>query len=185
MRRWPGSCTMGAMRIITLDQSGLQARRDELGALLRDAVEHGASLGFMLPLPEAEVRDYWTGVAAQVAAGSKVVLIAEDAGGALVGSAQLGLEGRANGLHRAEVQKVMVRHAARGRGLGAALMRRLEEEARERGRSLLFLDTSVGRSGAVEFYARLGYAHCGGIPDYARDPDGAFAANAIFYKRLG
>jgi GNAT superfamily N-acetyltransferase len=147
-------------------------------------VEHGASMGFMLPLPEAEVRSYWRGVGEQVAAGSKVLLVAEDADGAIVGSAQLGLEMRANGLHRAEVQKVMVRQAARGRGIGAELMRRVEDEARARGRWLLFLDTSVGRSGAVEFYARLGYVPCGGIPDYARDPDGPFAANAIFYKRL-
>jgi GNAT superfamily N-acetyltransferase len=108
-----------------------------------------------------------------------------DDGGRIVGSAQLGLELRANGRHRAEVQKVMVRHAARGRGIGAALMRRIEDEARTRGRTLLFLDTSVGRSGAVEFYTRLGYTPCGGIPDYARDPDGPLAANAIFYKRLG
>jgi len=78
----------------------------------------------------------------------------------------------------------MVRHDARGCGLGAAIMRALEAEARRAQRSLLFLDTSVGAGGAVRFYAKLGYTLAGGIPDYARDPDGAFAANAIFYKRL-
>ena len=170
--------------IIELKREDVFARLDELSALLRDAVEHGASMGFMLPLPGAEVRDYWNGVAAQIAAGGKVALAALDAAGRVVGSAQLGLELRANGRHRAEVQKVMVLHAARGRGIGAALMGRIEEEARSRGRTLLFLDTSVGRSGAVEFYTRLGYTLCGGIPDYARDPDGPLAANAIFYKRL-
>jgi acetyltransferase len=174
----------GSMEIVTLNAPALRERLGELAPLLRDAVEHGASMGFMLPLAEAEVVDYWNGVAAQVAQGSKVVLAAIDSAGRMVGSAQLGLELRANGTHRAEVQKVMVLHAARGRGVGAALMRRLEDEARARGRSLLFLDTSVGRSGAVEFYTRLGYTRCGGIPDYARDPDGPFAANAIFYKRL-
>jgi acetyltransferase len=172
------------MKIVALGAEDIAVRLDELSALLRDAVEHGASMGFMLPLPETELRDYWKNVAAQIAAGAKVALVAVEADGSVVGSAQLGLELRANGLHRAEVQKVMVRHAARGRGLGAALMRRIEEEARLRSRTLLFLDTSVGRGGAVEFYTRLGYVRCGGIPDYARDPDGPFAANAIFYKRL-
>ena len=172
------------MRIHSLTDSEILAQLAALGALLRDAVEHGASIGFMLPLTDAEVRDYWTSVAAQVAGGGKVVLVAHDAAGRVVGSAQLGLELRANGRHRAEVQKVMVLHAARGAGIGAALMTALEAEARRLGRTLLFLDTSVGRSGAVEFYTKLGWTPAGGIPDYARDPDGAFAANAIFYKRV-
>lgn len=172
------------MQIVSLDSRTLRAREAELIALLRDAVEHGASIGFMLPLSADEVRDYWRGVADQLAAGAKAAFVALDAGGRVVGSAQLGLESRANGRHRAEVQKVMVLHAARGAGVGGALMRAVEDEARRRGRTLLFLDTSVGRSGAVEFYTKLGYTPCGGIPDYARDPDGAFAANAIFFKRL-
>ncbi|MBA4136155.1 MAG: GNAT family N-acetyltransferase [Opitutus sp.] len=172
------------MQIIFWSEADVLARIEELSALLRDAVEHGASMGFMLPLAETELRDYWRGVAAQVAGGAKIVLAAGDESGRLVGSAQLGLELRPNGRHRAEVQKVMVLHAARGRGVGGALMQRLEDEARLRGRTLLFLDTSVGRSGAVEFYTQRGYTLCGGIPDYARDPDGTFAANAIFFKRL-
>lgn len=172
------------MQIIPLTATEVLAREDELAALLRDAVEHGASIGFMLPLPEDEVREYWRGVAAQLAGGAKVAFAAVDAAGRIVGSAQLGLESKANGRHRAEVQKVMVRRSARGAGIGATLMRAVEDEARRLGRTLLFLDTSVGRSGAVDFYTKLGYTPGGGIPDYARDPDGAFAANAIFFKRL-
>lgn len=172
------------MQIVRLNDSQLGMRLHDFGALLRDAVEHGASMGFMRPLERSEAEAYWNGVAAQVAAGNKVLLAAHGADGSLLGSAQLALEMRANGLHRAEVQKLMVRHDARGRGYGAALMARIEQEARAAGRTLLFLDTSVGRSGAVDFYTRLGYTLCGGIPDYARDPDGPFAANAIFYKRV-
>lgn len=159
-------------------------RLAELHALLRDAVEHGASIGFTLPLSVAEVRAYWEGVIAQVAAGDKVLAVALDDAGRAVGTAQLALERRSNGRHRAEVQKVMVRHDARGRGHGAALMRAIEAEARRQERTLLFLDTSVGAAGAEEFYLRLGYVRCGGIPDYAANPDGTLAANAIFYKRL-
>lgn len=172
------------MQIVRFNDPQLLVRLDDFVALLRDAVEHGASMGFMLPLEHSEAESYWQGVATQLAAGHKVLLAALGADGSLLGSAQLALESRANGLHRAEVQKLMVRHAARGLGLGAALMREIEAAARAEGRTLLFLDTSVGRSGAADFYVKLGYTHGGGIPDYARDPDGPFAANAIFYKRV-
>jgi ribosomal protein S18 acetylase RimI-like enzyme len=123
-------------------------------------------------------------VAGEIAGGNKILLAALDGEDRLVGSAQLALEPRSNGRHRAEVQKVLVLAAARGRGIGATLMRRVEAEARTRGRSLLFLDTSVGTGGAVRFYERLGYIQAGGIPGYAADPDGRLMDNAIFYKRL-
>lgn len=172
------------VEILPLNDSDVLVRLDELSALLLDAVQHGASIGFTLPLTDAEVRDYWRQVAADLAGGAKRACAALDGQGHIVGSAQLALERRANGRHRAEVQKVMVRHAARGRGIGAALMRCLEGEARACGRSLLFLDTSVGPGGAVDFYTRLGYEFVGSIPGYAADPDGTLVANAIFYKRL-
>lgn len=172
------------MQIVPLSAAQLLARRREFESLLVDAVNHGASIGFTLPLGEDEAEVYWRGVAHQIDGGGKVLLAALGADGTLLGSGQLALESRANGRHRAEVQKLMVFHAARGRGIGAAIMRALEAEAQRAGRTLLFLDTSIGASGAVRFYEKLGYTLVGSIPDYARDPDGSFAPNAIFYKRI-
>lgn len=172
------------MQIARFSDLQLQARHREFESLLVDAVTNGASIGFMLPLEPEEAVAYWRRVAAEVSSGSKVLVAALGADGTLLGSGQLALESRANGRHRAEVQKLMVRHSLRGRGVGGAIMRQLEVEARAAGRSLLFLDTSVGASGAVAFYEKLGYTFAGGIPDYARDPDGKLSANAIFYKRL-
>ena len=172
------------MHIELISPAALASRAAELAGLLRDAVEHGASIGFTLPLAETELTDYWRKIGAEVAASGKILLAALDENGRVTGSAQLALESRANGRHRAEVQKVMVWAAQRGRGIGAALMARVESEARARGRRLLFLDTSAGESGAVQFYARLGYALAGSIPDYASDPDGRLVPNAIFYKQL-
>jgi len=172
------------MQITLINAEELAACAAELAALLRDAVEHGASIGFTLPLADAEIADYWCKVAADLAAGHKRVLVAREASGRLLGSAQLALESRPNGRHRAEVQKVLVFAAQRGAGVGAALMARIEAEARACDRTLLFLDTSVGAGGAVRFYERLGYTLTGGIPDYAMDPDGQLRANAIFFKRL-
>jgi GNAT superfamily N-acetyltransferase len=172
------------VKIDLLSGETVAARLSELGGLLTDAVQNGASVGFVLPLADGEVEAYWHKVGAEVSAGHKLLFAAFDEDGRLVGSAQLTLEPRANGRHRAEVQKVMVLAAHRGRGLGAALMARVEAEARARGRALLFLDTSVGAGGATEFYERLGYTLAGGIPDFAADPDGRLTPNAIYYKRL-
>jgi acetyltransferase len=79
----------------------------------------------------------------------------------------------------------MVLPTHRRRGIAARLMGELERLARERSIRLLFLDTSEGPGGARSFYETLGYTYAGGIPDYALDPDGRPAKNAIFFKTLG
>ncbi|MDP1579471.1 MAG: GNAT family N-acetyltransferase [Candidatus Didemnitutus sp.] len=172
------------MKIILCSAAECERCQPELVGLLRDAVQHGASMGFTWPLAEDEAESFWRGVAESVAADNKRLLLALDENGKVLGGAQLALERRSNGRHRAEVQKVLVWHAARRRGVGAALMAALEREAMVEGRTLLFLDTSVGAGGAEEFYRQLGYQVAGGIPDYAADPDGQLRANVIFYKRL-
>jgi ribosomal protein S18 acetylase RimI-like enzyme len=172
------------MNIVVVTPEDLARSAGEFHALLRDAVEHGASIGFTLPLAEVEVADYWRKVGTEVAAGHKLLFAARDESGKLVGAGQLALESRPNGRHRAEVQKLLVFAARRGAGAGSALMRAIEAAARQHGRTLLFLDTSVGASGASRLYEQLGYTECGGIPDYAMDPDGTLKANAIFYKKL-
>lgn len=172
------------MIIASVTSAELASDATEFHALLRDAVEHGASIGFTLPLADGEVADYWRKVGAELAGGNKILLAARDETGRLIGSGQLGLESRSNGRHRAEVQKLLVFAAQRGRGAGTALMQALETAARVRGRTLLFLDTSEGASGAAGLYARLGYLNCGGIPDYAMDPDGTLKSNVIFCKKL-
>jgi acetyltransferase len=172
------------MKIVPVSSAELARDLAEFAALLRDAVEHGASIGFTLPLADAEVAEYWRKVGTDVAAGHKLLFAARDQAGRLVGSGQLALESRSNGRHRAEVQKLLVFAARRGGGTGTALMQAIEAGARARGRTLLFLDTSVGASGAGRLYEQLGYTQCGGIPDYAMDPDGTLKANAIFFKKL-
>jgi acetyltransferase len=172
------------MRIARVTAAELAASAVEFHALLRDAVDHGASVGFTLPLSETEVAEYWRKVGADVAAGTKLLFAARDESQRLLGSGQLALEMRSNGRHRAEVQKLMVFAARRRAGVGATLMQVIEKAARAQGRTLLFLDTSVGSGGAMGLYEQLGYTHCGGIPDYAMDPDGTLHSNAIYYKKL-
>lgn len=156
-----------------------------LAEVLAECVAGGASIGFMPPVPRAEAEAYWKKVTGDVAGGARVILVVREADGRIVGTAQLAAETRANGRHRAEVQKVLVRPSHRRRGLARRLMADLEARARARGLTLLFLDTSEGRGGAQELYERLGYVYAGGIPGYALDPDGTPVKNAIYFKNLG
>lgn len=156
-----------------------------LAGVLTECVEGGASIGFMSPVPPTEVEAYWRKVIADLPGGARVILVLREADGCIVGTAQLAAETRANGRHRAEVQKVLVRPAYRRRGLARRLMAEIESRARARGVTLLFLDTSEGRGGAQELYAELGYVYAGGIPGYALDPDGTPMKNAIYFKNLG
>jgi acetyltransferase len=103
--------------------------------------------------------------------------------GQLVGAVQLGLEIRANGLHRAEVMKLMVHPDARGRGVGRGLMLHVETVARRHGRTLLVLDTRCGDT-AEELYLQLGYERAGIIPGYARSASGALHDTVFMYKQL-
>ncbi|MEN9934260.1 MAG: hypothetical protein RLZZ387_839 [Chloroflexota bacterium] len=171
--------------MLTIESLSAAQARDalpELAKLLRDSVESGASIGFVLPLEQEAVDAYWEKVIADLEVGARVLLLAYLEGRA-VGTAQLGLEGRQNGNHRAEVQKVLVHTTARRRGVGRALMDALEAEARARTRTLLVLDTAG--DDAERVYCAAGYTLVGRIPDYARSPHGdGFDATAIYYKAL-
>jgi GNAT superfamily N-acetyltransferase len=167
-----------------LDGPAARAALPELAALLDDCVRGGASIGFVLPLADGELERYWEGVIAGVEAGHRL-LFAARLGGRIVGAVQLAPEPRANGAHRAEIQKLLVHREARRQGLGAALMVAAEAAARAAGRTLLVLDTRVGDDGE-RVYRRLGYRLAGVIPSYARSPDGAsLDGSAFMYKLLG
>ncbi len=77
---------------------------------------------------------------------------------------------------------MLVRRAARRRGLGAALMLGVEQVARECGKSLLVLDTAS--ADAERLYARLGWQRCGTIPGFALLPRGGLCATTFFYREL-
>jgi acetyltransferase len=165
-----------------VEANALPAQQEALVDLLIDAVEHGSSVGFLLPLSRDEAGHYWDGLAPSVAAGSRLLWTAADAAG-IVGTVQLEPVMKKNGINRAEVQKLLVHSRARRGGVGRELMRTLEVRARALGRGLLYLDTEAG-SGAEAFYRALGYNFIGGLPEYACSPEGEWRANAIYYKTL-
>ncbi|MFQ1952966.1 GNAT family N-acetyltransferase [Aeromonas veronii] len=150
--------------------------------LLQDCVDSGASVGFLPPLTTEESTRYWQGVEADLVAGHRKLWLALEQQ-QLVGAVQLALCGKANGRHRAEVEKLMVLQTARGKGVGHALMQAMEQGAHAAGRSLLVLDTRAGDV-ASHLYRQLGYLEAGQILIFARNADGTLAATVIFYKPL-
>lgn len=154
-----------------------------LAEVLIDCVEGGASVSFLAPLDQAKALAFWRGVAACVAGGERILLVAEDGVGAIEGTAQVVLGQPENQPHRADLAKMLVRGDARRRGVGAALLRAAEDAARAAGKSLLVLDTAS--PDAERLYARAGWVRVGVVPDYALLPDGRPCATTYFYKRLG
>ena len=154
---------------------------DALTDLLRDAVESGASVGFLQPLDASEARTYWEGVLSALSSGERVLLVALE-GDSLLGTVQLGLVGWPSQRHRAEVVKLLVSGVARRRGIGSALMRAAESEALGRGRTLLVLDTRRGDD-AERLYRGLGYETAGVIPRYAASPSGGALDDVVYMYR--
>jgi acetyltransferase len=151
-------------------------------AVLNDVVQGGASVGFMLPVDEDIHEAFWRGVLADVAGGTRVLLVGRDAG-RIVGTVQLELAQRPNGRHRCELQKLLVLRSHRRRGIATALLRAAEDAAHFNRRSLIVLDSGA-TGNALGLYDRGGYTRVGVIPRFALNPDGPFCDTVIFYKEL-
>lgn len=165
-----------------VDAPDLRHRDAAFTDLLIDAVQSGGGMGFLAPLPPEEAAAYWAQVADELELGTRVLLGAW-LDGALAGSAQLDLCQRPNGLHRAEVQKVMVHRRVRRRGIGLALLRAVDDAAREHGRTTLVLDTFAHQD-ARRLYEAAGWTHAGDVPAFARTEDGTLGATSYYYRIL-
>lgn len=161
---------------------------DQLAALLMDAVESGASVGFLPPLGREEALAYWQEVIAAMRQGRRILLVALDADlgeptDLIQGTVQLDLETRANGNHRGEAMKLFVHRRARRQGLARSLMAEVEAAARRIGRTLLIMDTRQGGEAETMCQA-LGYVRYGEVPGYARSSDGTLHTTVFYYRAL-
>ena len=156
---------------------------EALADVLIDCVEGGASVSFMLPLLREKALAFWRGVAEGVARGERLLLVAEDGAGRIVGTVQLIVAQPDNQPHRADVAKMLVHRAARRRGIAQRLMATVDETARAAGKTVLVLDTVTGGD-AERLYERAGWQRVGVVPQYALMPDGAYCATTFFYKQL-
>jgi len=169
------------MAITLWDAERTATRSDELGRLLCDSVNGGASVGFLLPLDRDHAWAYWMDVSRGIATGAVQLLVLEQ-GDELVGTVQLREAHRTNGRHRAEVAKLMVRSLYRQQGHGRQLMLAVQALARGRGRTTLVLDTRSGDR-AERLFVALGWVKSGEVPAFARNADGSLHA-ATFYHLI-
>jgi GNAT superfamily N-acetyltransferase len=87
-----------------------------------------------------------------LAPGLGIFLVARDGGQAVGCGAVRRLDGTT-----AEVKRMYVDPAARGRGVGAAVLERLESAARELGVNRLVLETGIYQAEAIGLYRRAGF----------------------------
>ncbi|WP_457420396.1 N-acetyltransferase family protein [Roseateles sp. P5_E7] len=174
---------MNVVVIRELDGAEALARVAELAEVLRDCVEGGASVGFMLPLTEGRPEAFWRKVAASVAAGERHLFVAEDEAGRICGTLALVIDMPDNQPHRADVSKMLVHRRMRRQGVAERLLKALEVRARELGKTTLVLDTVTG-SDASRVYERTGWQKAGDMPNYALMPDGAPCSTTYYFKPI-
>jgi putative acetyltransferase len=97
-------------------------------------------------------------------------------GEAVVGVAALKRLGADHG----EIKSMHTAEAARGRGVGSALLRQIMAEARARGMTRLSLETGSWPyfAPARALYARHGFVECGPFGEYREDPNSVFMTAA-------
>ncbi|MGT2491687.1 N-acetyltransferase family protein [Cupriavidus basilensis] len=159
------------------------AHVDALADVLIDCVEGGASVSFMLPISREKAVAFWHSVADGVARGERVLLIAEDGAGQIVGTVQLITAQPENQPHRADIAKMLVHRKARRRGIAQRLMVAVEQAARVEGKNVLVLDTVTGGD-AERLYERAGWQRVGVVPKYALMPNGEFCGTTFYCKQL-
>jgi GNAT superfamily N-acetyltransferase len=169
------------VRRVGADEAG--ACVEALADVLIDCVEGGASVSFMLPLSRAKAVAFWRGVADGVARHERVLLVAEDGAGDIVGTVQMIVAQPDNQPHRADIAKMLVHRKARRRGAAQRLIAALDAVAREEGKSVLVLDTVTGGD-AERLYERAGWQRVGAVPNYALMPNGDFCGTTFFCKQL-
>ena len=109
------------------------------------------------------------------AADVAVVLLARDAGGEALGCGALRpLE---DGV--AEIKRMYVAPAARGRGLSKLVLAGLEAAARDRGWTTLRLETGPRQPEAVALYEGAGYRPIAAFGPYVDDTE-----DSLFYERV-
>lgn len=76
----------------------------------------------------------------------------------------------AHGAGEAEIKRMFVDPAARGLGIGARLLERLEQAARAAGIGVIRLETGIRQPEAIGLYRRFGYAERPPFGAYRPDP---------------
>jgi putative acetyltransferase len=132
-------------------------RQDDIIALIRQS---DALMQSLYPAESNHLVDVESLAAANVH-----FLVAREEGRALgCGAFVLGDAGQA------EMKRVFVAPAARGKGVARVLMEGLEREAAQLGVTLMQLETGIKQPEAIALYRKFGYAERGPFGNYQPDP---------------
>lgn len=110
---------------------------------------------------------------AALLAPSVTFLVARDAAGAIGCGAVVRQDGWF------EIKRMFVAPAARGKGVGRALLDQLQFEAQRRGGRLLRLETGIRQPEAIGLYRTAGFAEIGPFGAYRPDPLSLFFEKAL------
>jgi GNAT superfamily N-acetyltransferase len=142
---------------------------------------HDADVQRLAVAQQAELRARYDGAGEPglppSAADLGLVLLARDHAGAVLGCGAL----RQLGPTTAELKRMFVVPAARGRGVSKLLLAALEDAARERGWTTLRLETGPRQPEAIGLYSGAGYVPIGPFGAYAGDPE---ATGSLFFERV-
>lgn len=143
--------------------------QDDVRELVRDLN------AYLNPLSPKEFQFQMT--VEQMADPKTTLFVARDETGRAVGMGALKVETP----ELAEVKRMFTRPEVRGKRVGSALLAAIEALGRERGISLLKLETGEGEGfvPAHRVYTKGGFTRCGAFLDY---PDSGYSA--FFEKRL-
>ena len=92
----------------------------------------------------------------------RAYFVVEDADGTVLGGVGIAEFGGLDSC--AELQKLYLADAAKGKGLGKALMKTAEDVARSLGYARLYLETHTNLNVAVHLYERMGYRSIDRLP---------------------
>jgi putative acetyltransferase len=128
---------------------------------------------YLIPLTPREFQFQLT--VEQMADPSLTLFVARDSGGRPVGMGAL----KDHGAGLGEVKRMFTLPEVRGQRVGARILERIEELAREKGIRRLVLETgeASGFEPAYRVYERAGFTPCGAVLDY---PDSGYSR---FYEK--
>jgi putative acetyltransferase len=86
--------------------------------------------------------------------------------------------------HYAEVKRMYTRPVARDQGIAKAVLRRIEDEARAAGKSVLRLETGTHQQEAIGLYERMEFRSRGPFGQYAAMPARNIETSLFFEKAL-